>query len=175
MNKQIVPEDVQVEKEERAVYRNGDGKYYLTEEGARQAAATHFNCKCGNGVREKFRIYCDSCEPPKQQPTFKDWDGKTPLYCNANDRYFFDPSEIDDFLSDNEFTVENLDLRICEPNYYNEVNSDYWEDVMPEDGDGDLPKELAEALAEFNAKIEAYGKPASWSPTKYRTKYNPEP
>lgn len=78
----ILPEDVVLTPETKVLYKSDNGKYYLNEKGAREKLATHFKCNCGNGIREKFRIHCDNCEPPKKE-YFKEWDLKTPVYCNT--------------------------------------------------------------------------------------------
>ena len=46
----IFPEDIEITEETKVLYKNGDGKFYLTKESAQQAKATHFHCKCGQGV-----------------------------------------------------------------------------------------------------------------------------
>ena len=164
----ILPEDVVLTPETKVLYKSDNGKYYLNEEGAREKLATHFKCNYGNGIREKFRIYCDNCEPPKKE-YFKEWDLKTPVYCNTRDKYFFSLDELTDFMHEEELTSDDLDLSICEPNYFNQVDSDIWEDVLAEDAD--LPSEIQIKLDELNAAIKNHGKPASWSPSKYKTKF----
>ena len=80
MEKQIIlPENVELTEEVKTLYKDKDGRYYLSKQGAQEKLATHFKCKCGNGIREKLRIFCDACEPsPKpKEILFKDWDGKS--------------------------------------------------------------------------------------------------
>ena len=166
----IMPEDVVLTEETKTLYKDSEGKYYLSEAGAREKLATHFKCKCGNGIREKYRIFCDSCEPAPVEH-FKDWDLKTPVYCGRYDRYFFDLGELTDYMHDNELKPEDMSLYICEPNYLSQIDSEYWQDDLPEDRD--LPKIIEEKLAELNEAIKEYGKPISWTPSKYKTKYVP--
>lgn len=163
----VLPENVELTEEIKTLYKTKDGRYFLSKEGAQEKLATHFPCKCGNGIREKYRIHCDNCEPKKVIP-FKEWDGKTPLYCNNYDRYFFELDDLISAIEDEDLDKESIDLRICEPSYFREVDSDYWEDVMPENME-ELPKVIKEKLAELNETIKNYKEPASWSPTKYRT------
>lgn len=169
MEKQIIlPEDVKLTEEVKTLFKDENGKYYLTKEGAQQKLATHFPCKCGNGIREKFRMYCDKCEPKPTPPPFKEWDGKTPLYSESMDRFFFKEEEILDAIAYESFDAENMILKICEPNYFYEINNDYWEDILPENFE-ELPEEIKKKLDELNEAIETYGKPASWTPSKYVT------
>lgn len=166
----VLPEDVVLVEETKTLYKDTMGKYYLSDAGAREKLATHFKCKCGNGIREKNRIFCDSCEP-KPVVHFKEWDLKTPVYCQTHDQYFFDLDSLTDYLHDNDLKPEDMSLYLCDPSFLNEVGSDYWEDILPEDGD--IPKEIEAKLNELNQAIENYKKPISWSPSKYKTKYNP--
>lgn len=172
MEKQVIlPQDIELTEEVKTLYKDKDGKYYLSKEGAQQKLATHFPCNCGNGIREKYRIYCDNCEPPQTPKPFKDWDGEMPLYSNAYDKYFFDLSNLEEFIAEENIKEEDLDLYLCEPNYYSEVTIDYWEDVLTEDQES-LPKDIQEKLDALNEAIEKHEKPASWSPSKYRTRIN---
>jgi hypothetical protein len=174
MEKQIIlPEHIELTEETKTLYKDKDGHFYLSKERAQEKLATHFPCKCGNGIREKFRIYCDNCEPAEKPKPFKDWDGETPLYLDSEDKYFFSKEELDDYIHDNELNPEELTFFICEPNYYSNVELDSWEDVLTEDQE-ELPKEIQTKLDELNDAINNYGKPASWSPSKYRTKVSKE-
>ena len=59
MEKQIIlPEHVELTEEVKTLYKDKDGKYYLSKEGAQNKLATHLQCDCGNGIREKYRVYC---------------------------------------------------------------------------------------------------------------------
>ena len=59
---------------------------------------------------------------------------------------------------------EELELFICDPVKLGEIQSDYWDDDLPEDGE--LPPEVEAALEEFNAVIRK-SKPVGWSPGKF--------
>lgn len=165
MKKEILlPENVELFEETRTIYRDINGKYYLTKEGAQEKLATHFKCKCGNGIREKYRIFCDSCEPKKEKEKMA-WDGESMLYVDNHDKYFNNLEDIEEYCADEGLRRSDLDIYICKGNYLTEISEDHWEDVFAEDGE--LPKELKEKLYDFNEAIRNYGKPMSWSPTKY--------
>jgi hypothetical protein len=173
--KMILPKDIELTEEVRTLYKDKDGKYYLSREGAERKLATHFECKCGNGIREKFRIFCDSCEPPEPKPQVKEWDGSSMLYVDDFDKFFSSVEDIEDYIENNcddeQVHKDSLKIYICEGNYLHEVSSEYWEDIFPEDWDeDDLPKEIQIKLDELNQVIRDYGKPFSWSPTKYIAK-----
>lgn len=168
MEKQIIlPENIELTEEVKTLYKDKDGKYYLSKEGAQEKLATHFKCKCGNGIREKYRIFCDACEPPAKPKKTKVWDGESMLY--VSDKYFSDVEEIEEYCEMEEIDKNTLTIYICDGNYLSEVSEDYWEDVFAEDGE--LPKEIRAKLDELNKAIEDYKKPISWSPSKYIAKF----
>ena len=170
MEKQIIlPENVELTEEVKTLYKDKDGKYYLSKEGAQEKLATHFKCKCGNGIREKYRIFCDACEPPAKPKETKAWDGESMLYVNDFDKYFSDVEEIEEYCEMEEIDKQTLTIYICDGNYLSQVSEDYWEDVFAEDGE--LPKEIRAKLDELNKAIEDYKKPMSWSPSKYIAKF----
>lgn len=163
----ILPEDVVLVEETRTIFKDKDGKYYLSKEGAQEKLATHFKCNCGNGIREKYRIYCDSCEPPISPIPTKDWDGESMLYVSDLDRYFSDIEAIEEYCEENKTDKHSLKIFICTGNYLSSVGEDYWEDVFADDGDCELPEEVAIKLNELNTAIENHKRPMSWSASKY--------
>ena len=170
MEKQIIlPENVELTEEVKTLYKDKDGKYYLSKKGAQDKLATHFKCKCGNGIREKYRIFCDACEPPAKPKETKAWDGESMLYVNDFDKYFSDVEEIEEYCEMEEIDKHTLTIYICDGNYLSQVSEDYWEDVFAEDGE--LPKEIRAKLDELNKAIKDYKKPMSWSPSKYIAKF----
>lgn len=172
MEKEIIlPENIELVEEVKTLYKDKHGKYYLSKEGAQNKLATHFKCKCGNGIREKFRIFCDACEPPESPKKILsiNWDGESMLYVEDWDKYFSDFQEIEEYCEENEHDKNELSIFICDGNYYNEITEEYWEDIMAtEDDYVTLPKVIQEKLDELNEVIRNYKKPATWSPSKYR-------
>lgn len=71
------------------------------------------------GRAEKPYIYCDPCSNKRDLERWLAlpevaWDGKTPLCLDDDDKYFFAPEELDDYLEEHELDVEDVRLVICE-------------------------------------------------------------
>ena len=127
---------------------------------ARYSGSTHRHCDCGEVIEQ--RSYCKACvrsrEIEKYQSAQKiEWDHKTPLYSQRNDVYLFDAGDLIGLM-------EELELFVCEPVNLSEIQSDYWSDDLPEDGE--LPSEVEAALEEFNAVIRK-SEPVSWRSGKF--------
>jgi hypothetical protein len=166
MEKEIIlPESVELVEEVKTLYKDKNGMYYLSKERAQEKLATHFKCKCGNGIREKYRIFCDACEPPANPKETRVWNGESMLYVNDFDKYFSNVEEIEEYCKEEEINKHTLTIYICDGNYLREVSEDYWEDVFAEDSE--LPKEIKEKLFDLNSAIKNYNKPVSYSPSKY--------
>ncbi len=155
---------------------SADGRFWRTEDSARYAGCTHNICDCGK-PKDKTYIKCESCRAVDRTERynameFQEWDGNTPLVIFGTDQYFFNQDEINDYCyeqcENEESDSVNLKLVICEPNKYHGIGQDYWEDVLPEDGEVD--KNLKIKLAELNAFIESLP-PASWREGKIRTSF----
>lgn len=151
-------------------FGNGDG----AERSARYAGSTHHVCECGQ-VAERMYTHCADCRSKREgdrylKLTEVEWDGSTPLCLFEDDKYFYDEDDICQYCEDNEIESTQLRLVLCEPNSYTEVDVDAIapEDVSPEDYDGDLPKEIQEALDNLNKVIREYKKPFTWSAGKKR-------
>ena len=90
---------------------------------------------------------------------------------HAVDEFFEDSNEIEDYCADNEIDPKDLRLVFCNPLYFQQVDTDYWSDVMShEEDDDDLPDELLKALNAFNDVI-AKLPPANYTPGNIRTEY----
>jgi hypothetical protein len=134
------------------------------EKTARYFGSTHRKCDCGAVIEQ--RSYCKVCSRLKMTARHKEaekisWDRETPLYSQIHDKYFFDEDELLDFMD--ECGIKNpddLELFICNPNYLSQIDSDYWADDLPEDGD--LPSDVEALLDTLNAAIRA-AEPVSWS------------
>lgn len=135
---------------------------------ARYDGCTHVPCsKCG-APTEKSRTTCSDCRAQKENDAYeamprKEWDGVSMLYSQKNDRYYQDLSAAEDDLDEGE-TLANLQLVICEPNYGQRIDADYFCDETDEDGE--LPDSLYEAMDVFNSAIREAGV-LSWSPGKF--------
>lgn len=112
---------------------------------------------------------CSDCRLKKSIEKYnamerKEWDGETPLYSHRTDKYFFDFDDIEDEFVFFDCSVEFLRLIICEPIYLRQIDEDHFCDDLPEDDE--LPKEVWNALEEFNKVVEKQ-KPIAWQPGKY--------
>lgn len=148
-------------------------RFYADENQARVDSATHIKCDTCSEVR-KVNSYCIPCHDKKVRDSyfkkpFKEYDGKSFLTLHDDDTFFSDEEAVREYCYDNDdLQPENLMLVICDPNYLHKLDGSQWEDIMPEDGDGELPKEVEAALQALNAVIEKQG-PISYSAGTYRT------
>lgn len=145
------------------------GHFYGNDERlARWDGCTHVPCNsCGTAV-EKCYTMCGACKAAKELDRYAalpkvEWDGETPLYSEVADEYFFDRQALEDKLYDEDITPESLRLVICTPNYPRQIDYDHWCDELPEDGE--LPDDIADAVAALNEVIEKSAA-LSWSPGK---------
>ena len=138
------------------------------EQAARYAGSTHATCECGKVIPKQGHTLCLDCrenvalENYMTAPRTK-WDGETPLYSKKVDKYFFE-EDLEEFAYDQECTVADLLLVICEPIYLREIADDFGCDELSEGGE--LPKDVLEAIEEFNRVIQGVG-PVSWCAGKY--------
>ncbi|WP_292992524.1 hypothetical protein [Nitrosomonas sp.] len=164
------------ESEEAAKFVTGisgwvdrDGRFWGADEKmARYSGSTHRHCDCGEVVEQ--RSYCRACSRRKDIEKYKnaqkiEWDHKTPLYSQDHDKYLFDKDDLFDLMCETQVTdPDELELFICEPNELSQINSEYWNDDLPEDGE--LPDSVEEALAVFNKALVDAGT-VSWHPGKF--------
>ena len=177
----IVLPVVMFDSTEAATYRTNlsgwvsrDGRFYGEGESAEKAArydgCTHRACRdCGEPA-EKSWLICRQCQDNADRERFdalpaEEWDGVAMLYSETRDAYYSDPDEATDNLDDG-MTLADLRLVICVPNRVRELDGDYCHDELPDDGE--LPDNVEEAMAAFNAAVA--GIVLSWSPGKKRLK-----
>lgn len=135
------------------------------ERTARWAGCTHEVCAgCGQVIE---RGWCKRCRQSADLEKWttaprEEWDGVTPLYSDALDEYLFDKSP-EELAEDERCTLDDLRLYICVPVYGRPIESDYFEDELPEDGE--LPDSILEAMDALNKAIREAG-PLSWRPGK---------
>lgn len=150
------------------------GHFYGDDERiARYDGCTHRPCEtegCGKPT-EKHWIYCDDCREKRDLERYwkrpaAPWDGSQMIFAEGNDQYYSDlESFLDDFAGD-DIKPEDMRPMLCEPNIAREVESDYWQDEMAEDGE--LPGELEAALEVLNKVIREGKFALSWSAGKTR-------
>ncbi len=128
---------------------------------ARFNGSTHKKCECGNVIEKNG--YCKPCSErksieifnkyPTQEITDKYLKSGCPFYSDLGDAYYWGIDDLFDKLLDsgNPVSLENIRLQFCKPIYARELDEDYFCDELPEDGD--IPPEIREAMATFNAMI----------------------
>ena len=137
------------------------------ERNARYAGCTHVACsKCG-APTPKSRTLCQDCNHLADLARYEamprvEWDGLAMLYSEARDNYYISQDAAEDELEPGE-TLADLRLVICTPNYASPLDEDYFCDELPEDGE--LPEEVADAVAAFNRSVNVIV--LSWSPGKF--------
>lgn len=155
-------------------FKGADGNTYMSESAARWNCCTHVKCDNCGGQAPRGWILCDNCREAVQidlynQYGVQQWDWKTPLYSESHERYFFNECELDDYCVENQLPIRSLRVVICKPIYLSRVDADYWEDELPELGDGgpcDLPDPIQEALNKLNEVISNHKEPVAWEPSK---------
>ncbi|EKO3439501.1 hypothetical protein NTE19_003393 [Vibrio fluvialis] len=167
------PRDVEYvifpESEEAAVYRtglegwvSGLGRFCgNNERQARFEGSTHKRCDCGVIIRNQS--ICDLCSTKREIEEYRTyplvvWDTATCVYDQHTDRYFNDPSDLlDHYADDEELRIEDARLQACEPTYARPIESEYWEEDLPEDMGFDecagVDSETVELLEKLNAKL----------------------
>jgi hypothetical protein len=139
---------------------------------ARWCHSTDLPCECGGRNANKYYTCCDACrEKAKDAAWLKslesavEWDGKTPLYSETKDRYYFDAESIHadlDLNDDQEPDVEavaKLRLILCEPN-----NGRYFDmdDYLCDDLGEDIELDCEDINRVVNDWIKAHA-PFSWT------------
>lgn len=147
------------------------GRFYGNDEHiARWDGCTHTVCDCGE-LADKGYTRCERCRAAaivKQWEAMPivEWDGETPFCEHDGDRFFFDEDSFYDWCDDEGIDPTEVRLVLCEGRRFRTVDTDYWCDDLPEDGE--LPDAIRDALDALNAAIRAHDKPAAWYPTKQR-------
>jgi len=147
-----------------------NGRFWGNNEAtARWSGCTHVRCEsCGKPTEKRYTT-CKNCREKKAIERYEarervQWDLTRPLYSEAADEYFFDWDALIDYIDEHGGTLESLRLVLCEPNNLRQIDEDYFCDDLSEEGE--LPKEVWEALEKLNDVIRAQ-EPVSWYPGKY--------
>lgn len=148
------------------------GHFYGDDERiARYDGCTHRPCETEGCARPtpKHWIYCEDCRHRREVARYlampaAPWDGSSMIF--ANDEYFSDLESFLEHCEDEGIEPETARPILCEPNMAREVESDYWQDEVSEDGE--LPDELEAALDALNKVIREGKFVLSWSSGKTR-------
>jgi hypothetical protein len=153
----------------------GDSKD--SENMARYSSHTHKMCECGE-LMKKGRTKCEKCREKAEierynKLPFREYDGGL-VYSHYADKWFSNSEEIEDYCDEENIKFADLRLVFGKPERFSELSGDMWDEVLPEDSDGELPKKLQEALDALN-KVISELPPVSYSPDNVRTNYVPRP
>lgn len=146
------------------------GQFFGNDERtARYAGSTHKLCECGEVT---LHVYgrCNKCEDKKAIENYnkkerRKWDKCSFIYSQEYDKYFGGIKELENFLNEYEKKdrpeIKDFLLVHCDSQNLNEIDEDYWSDLMPDECE--LPDEIIEALEDFNEIIREQ-EPVSWVP-----------
>lgn len=152
------------------------GRFWGNDEHmARYSGCTHRPCEsCGEPIRREGWTCCNACRKKKDAERWAtlpeaDNDEGNMIYSAAADRYFADWDEAIEYAVGGEYTdLRALMLQPTEANHLQQIDDEYWCDVLPEDsGIDDVDGAVAKALKALNTAI-AMAPPVSWSPTNER-------
>lgn len=152
------------------------GRFWGKDENmARYEGSTHKLCDCG-GVMKKGYTKCEACQARAhlgayfKMPEVPFDKAGFPVYDDVSEEYFFDEDSIEEYLEEHDKKPEDLKLYICDANNPSEIDTEFWDDILPEDGD--IPSAVQIALDALNKTLRE-SKPWSWSPGNKRTTYQP--
>ncbi|NDV19088.1 hypothetical protein GO013_06595 [Pseudodesulfovibrio sp. JC047] len=165
------------ESDDSAVYEERTLKGWWSKDGrtrrfwgkdehmARYAGCTHRTCECG-AIVPKGYIRCNDCSEKAAAKRWAEmplveWDGKAPVCIHGGDEYFWDDGSFFDWCQDHGCRPESVRLVLCDPVYPSQLDSDFWCDDLPEDGE--LDDTIQKAVDELNKVLKAHG-PMSWHP-----------
>jgi hypothetical protein len=157
------------------------GDTHESEEMARWDGATHVRCRYCSVPVEKSRGWtaCYDCREKKAVEKWeslpeKKWcgsDDDPPVYSEWFDAYFYDMGGIEEECEEHGITIQEARLVICEPQYPPTVDpEDHLRELMPDDGDDDIPADILDAFDRLNEFLRNYRTPLSWVPGRYRVK-----
>ena len=85
------------------------------------------------------------------------------MFFNSFCNYYNDLDSLDEGVDLSEYR-----FLICKPVYFPYLDENYFGQCLPEDMDGDLPRELLDLIKDFNEKLELINKtPVSYEPSKF--------
>ncbi len=137
---------------------------------ARYDGSTHRECaKCGKVIDKHG--YCHDCHTKTnikkyQKMERREWNETDGLYSQARDKWFWSYEELNDYIVDNNITVDDLLLIIGHPVYAGEIDPlEYYEDDLPDECD--LPEDLLSAFDTLNKYIRKSKIILSWQLSKF--------
>ena len=150
-----------------------DGYFYQDERTARYAGCTHRPCEACGAATAKMYTHCESCREKREDARYMalpeaPWDGVQMVYSESRQEYYASPEDAEDDLDDGDDgdDIAGLRLVLCDPQCVRQIDTDYFCDELPEDGEA--PDELLAAMDAFNAATT--GVIVSWYPGKMRAR-----
>lgn len=145
----------------------GDGRG--AEHLARMAGSTHACCDDCTLPIPRGRTWCGTCRETRAVERYRaresrPWDGKTPLYSEVADVYFFDEDELTDYCDAHECTPASLRLLLCEGHLLSIIDADDLGNELPDEAE--IPDAVEAARLALNQAIRDAG-PIWWSPGAY--------
>lgn len=149
------------------------------ERSARYDGSTHLKCPtCGKIINK--HEYCYECHTKAEIEKYqkmkrKKWNGIDGIYSYAKDKWFWSYEELDDYIMDNNTTVDDLLLILGQPVYAREIDPfDYYEEDFPDENknltEDFLPEDLLSAFDDLNVYIRNSKVILSWKPSKFAAK-----
>lgn len=137
------------------------------ENGARWCCAGSLPCECGGRITGSYTC-CDECRRKKSAERYaalpeEAWNFDSPLALWDDDRFFFSSEDLADYLGNEDLTLDDVRLVLCEQNTVRGFEAlDYFSDDLGEDGADQIS---SKAVTEINAIVDAWAKdnlPALW-------------
>ena len=137
---------------------------------ARYDGCTHVACKyCGKPAKKPYTA-CDPCREKNRIARFNklpvgNWDGSAMLYSETEDKYFYHTDDVEEYAEENDMSMADMRVLICELVKYRLIDDDYWSDCLPEEGE--LPDIILKAVDKLNELLSST-EPVAWEPGKFR-------
>lgn len=149
---------------------------------ANWCCATHVPCSRCGASSDKNYTACRGCREVLRFERFNkllavEWDGVSPIYDDAGDRFLFEIDEIADFLCD--VGAESLEQRRFHPCVRVqarsiEFSSDYFEELSDENGEVHWKSDPQPIELQVNGWLQANA-PERWQPDmKHRLTFDPD-
>lgn len=153
---------------------SSNGHFYGKDErAARYDGSTHHKCECGE-IAERMYTCCKRCREKNDHARYMalpevPFEEVECCMLWEDDKFFFDPGDVAEYLENNDLQPEDIQLQVCEAkDKLSHVHEEQWQDELPEEGE--LPEEIRTALKALNEAIDNHS-PTIWWGIKKRTTY----
>lgn len=145
------------------------GPHQHEEHLARWSGCTHVRCGVCGTLTPKHKPVCDPCDQRQADEKYAslpktEWDGTTPIYSDAADRWFWNEDDLRDYCEDRGCFPNSLRLYLGRPVMAHPIEpSDIYCDDLPDDGE--IPTAVEDAFEKLNAALAECQEPLSWEVT----------